>query len=127
MKVEILDQQTNMYVDITKYIKFGGVKWQRSDIDSPDAGRTLDGLMHRGRVATKIRLDINCRPLKTEEIKVVLNLIYPQYITVRYTDPMAGGLVEKSMYSNNNPATFMMLRPNGDSWWSEISFPLIEQ
>ena len=47
-------------VDFSKYVASGGLKWSRNDIDSPNTGRTLDGLMHRGRVATKIRLDITC-------------------------------------------------------------------
>ena len=114
-------------IDIAPYIAFGGVKWQRNDVDAPNSGRTLDGLMHRGRVASKIRLDVTCRPLKTAEISIVLNAIYPEYVTVEYDDPQAGGIVTRTMYSNNNPATFLMRKKNGDEYWSEISFPLIEQ
>ena len=91
-------------VDILPYVAHQGIKWQRNDLDSSDAGRTMDGMMHRGRVASKIRLDITCRPLKSEEAKIVLNAIYPQYVTVEYLDPMYG-LVSKTMYANNNPAT----------------------
>ena len=65
-------------VDMVKYVAHDdGFKWQRYDIDSPNTGRTLDGLMHRGRVATKIRLDIKCRPLKADELSIVLNAILP--------------------------------------------------
>ena len=53
-------------VDMIPFIAYQGLKWTRNDIDSPNSGRTLDGLMHRGRVATKIRLDITCRPLRAE-------------------------------------------------------------
>ena len=52
--------------DITPYIKYQGVKWTRNDIDGPNAGRTLSGLMVRDRVATKIRLDITCRPITSD-------------------------------------------------------------
>ena len=62
-------------VDITHYIAFGGLKWSRNDIDAQNAGRALDGTMIRDRVATKIRLDITCRPLKAEELSQLLNLI----------------------------------------------------
>lgn len=112
-------------VNILPYVAHQGIKWQRNDLDSADAGRTLDGKMHRGRVASKVRMDITCRPLKTEETRVVLQAIFPEYITVEYTDPMYG-LVTKQMYSNNNPATHMMLQENGTEWWHDISFPLIE-
>ena len=112
-------------IDILPYVAHQGIKWQRNDLDSADAGRTLDGKMHRGRVASKVRMDITCRPLKTEETRVLLTAIFPEYITVEYTDPM-DGLVVKQMYSNNTPATHMMLQENGTEWWHDISFPLIE-
>ena len=124
MKVEIKNS-SNQWIDITDYIAFGGFKWERYDIESPDAGRTLDGIMHRGRVATKIRNDITCRPLKSTELSIVLNLILPETISVKYTDPMSGS-VTKTMYSNNNPASYLIKKKNGTEWWSGVTFPLIE-
>lgn len=113
-------------VDILPYVAHQGLKWQRNDIDSADAGRTLDGVMQRGRVTTKIRLDITCRPLRSSEAKIVLNAILPQYVTVEYTDPMYG-LVSKVMYANNNPASHMLVQDDGTEWWQDITFPLIER
>lgn len=112
-------------VDVTGYIAYQGLKWSRNDVDSPDTGRTLDGLMHRGRVATKIRLDVTCKPLTSAEASVVLNAIYPEYVTVTYVDPMYGS-VSKRMYSNNNPATYCIMKPDGTEYWQGIEFPLIE-
>ena len=114
-------------VDMVPYISYQGLKWQRSDLDAPNSGRTLDGVMHRGRVATKIRLDVTCRPLKLSEARTVLTAVYPEYVTVTYTDPMQGGEVTKTMYSNNNPASFCIRHPDGTEWWDGITFPLIEQ
>lgn len=114
-------------VDITPYIAFKGVKWTRSDIDSPDTGRTMDGTMHRGRVTSKRRLDITCKPLTDSQASIVLNAIYPEYVTVRYTDPQ-DGVVTKTMYSNNNPASFLLNREGSlESLWDGITFPLIER
>lgn len=113
-------------VDITPYIAFGGFKWQRSDVEGSSAGRDLSGELHRDRVAAKRRLDITCRPLTAEEAKKVLTLIMPEWVKVKYTDPQAG-IVTRTMYSNNNPASFMMQKPNGQSYWSGITFPLIER
>ena len=112
-------------INILPYVAHQGLKWQRNDLDSADAGRTMDGVMHRGRVATKIRLDVTCRPLKSEEASIVLNAIYPEYVTVEYTDPMLG-LVTKQMYSNNTPASHMVIQADGVEWWQDIVFPLIE-
>ena len=112
--------------DITPYIKYQGVQWTRNDIDGPNAGRTLSGLMVRDRVATKIRLDITCRPITSDQLRILLNLIYPEFVTVTYDDPMLG-VVTKTMYSNNNSSEFLLLRKSGVEWWHNISFPLVER
>lgn len=114
-------------VDMTPYVAYGGFKWQRNDIDGQDAGRDLTGRLRRNRVATKIRLDITCRLLTSEEAKIVLSEIMSEFVTVRYYDPAEGAVVERVMYANNNPATFQIRKPDGTVWWSGITFPLIEQ
>ena len=113
-------------VDMLPYVAYQGLKWQRADVEAPDAGRTLDGILHRGRVATKIRLDITCRPMTASEASTVLNAILPEWVTVTYTDPMYGTRTV-TMYSNNNPASFLLQRADGTEWWNGITFPLIEQ
>ena len=128
-------------VDITPYIAYQGVQWSRNDVDGPNAGRTMSGLMIRDRVATKIRLDITCRPLKTDEPRTLLNLIYPEFVTVVYDDPMQG-LVSKTMYANNNKAQFLQRyepeetdcqwicgKDPGEPYerWFNITFPLVER
>ena len=112
-------------VDLTPYVAYQGMKWQISDIDAPNSGRTLDGIMHRDRVASKVRLDITCRPLTMSEASIVLNAIMPEWVTVVYTDPYLGADNTLTMYSNNRPAAFLLDRDGG--LWSGITFPLIEQ
>jgi hypothetical protein len=77
-------------LDILPYIEQKGIKWTRNDLDGSNAGRTMDGIMHRERVASKIRLDITCLPLKSEDASLILNAINPEYVEVEYTDPMYG-------------------------------------
>lgn len=127
--------------DITPYIAHQGVKWSRNDIDGVNAGRSISGLMIRDRVATKIRLDITCRPLKNDELRILLNLLLPEFVTVTYDDPMYG-VVSKTMYANNNPATFLFKRefhppeewyichdspPQDFEYWTNVTFPLVER
>lgn len=114
-------------IDITPYIAFRGLKWQRNDVDGWDAGRAMDGVMYRQRIGTKIRLDITCRPMKTSEISVVLNAIQPEYVTVTYDDPLYGNNRTATFYSNNNPASFLIKKDNGDEYWDSVSFPLVER
>ena len=114
-------------VNMLPYVAYGGFKWQRNDIDGPDAGRDLTGRLRRNRVATKVKLDITCRPLKSSEAATVLSAIKPEYVTVEYYDPEAGAVLKKTMYANNNPAVFQVRNGDGTTWWSGITFPLVEQ
>lgn len=110
-------------IDMLPYIAQKGIKWVRNDLDGSNAGRTMDGTMHRERVATKIRMDITCMPLRSEDASVVLNAIYPEYVEVEYTDPMYGHVI-KTMYSNNIPATYLDTKTG---YWEGIAFALIER
>ena len=113
--------------DITNLIAYQGVQWKRNDIDGPNAGRTLSGLMVRDRVATKIRLDITCRQLTLPEVRMLLNLLMPEFVSVTYDDPM-DGLVTRTMYANNNGAQFLFARDEDTKeWWDNVSFPLVER
>ena len=114
-------------VDMTPYIANRGMKWQRSDVDAATAGRGLDGKLLRSRVATKIRLDVTCIPLPADKASIVLTAIMPEWVQVTYTDPQLGADVTKTMYSNNNPASYLMKRPDGTEYWDGITFPLIER
>ena len=113
-------------VDITDFIKYQGVKWSRNDVDGTNAGRNLSGTMIRDRVATKIKLEISCRPLLWDEHKRLMNLLLPEFVTVSYTDPMYGN-VSKVMYANNNDSTYMIKKRNGKEYWYNVSFPLVEK
>ncbi len=113
-------------VDVLPYVDGEGFVWSRNDIDSEDSGRTMDGEMHRGRVAIKKRLDITCRPLNASETQILLNLIRPEFVEVEYTDPM-DGLIWVNMYSNNVPATVMSIDDYGNAMWKGIKFPLVER
>lgn len=110
-------------VDITPYIEQKGIKWQRNDLDGSNSGRTMDGKMHRERVTSKVRLDIACLPLSSQDASTVLNAIYPEYVEVEYVDPMYGYSV-KTMYSNNTPATYI---DTATDLWEGITFPLVER
>ena len=114
-------------IDMLPYVAFQGLKWTRNDIDGPDAGRNMAGTMLRQRVTTKVRLDVTCRPLTSAESHIVLSAIKPEYVTVQYTDPEEGTTVTKSMYANNNPASFLIRKKNGEEYWNGITFPLVER
>ena len=121
-----IQNSNGVFVDITPYIAFGGIKWSRNDVDGANAGRMQNGYMQRDRVATKYRWDITCRPVTAEELLTILTLIEPQYIMVRYTDPQTNTVVANYCYSNNFPATYMIRHTNGTEYWTGLAFPVIQ-
>ena len=116
-------------VNITPYIAAKGVKWQRNDVDGPNAGRVLeDAHMERDRIATKMRLDITLTTLPYKTLNTILNIIAEEYVSVYYLDPQKGWRTS-TFYSNNNPASFLLYNAGGDyneDLYDSISFPLVE-
>ena len=113
--------------DITPYIAYGGLKWQRADVDGPNAGRTLDGTMVRDRRATKIRWDVTCKPLTRSELSTILTLIQPEFVMLAYTNPVTGTYTTGQFYANNFPVQLTHIMKNGTEYWTGLTFPLIQK
>lgn len=126
MKVEIYNASTSAWVDITKYIAWQGLTFSRNDVDAPDAGRDMSGLMHRGRVGVKEKMNVNTVPLTKAESSALQTLLYPETIQVRVTPyPRTNAAQILSMYTNNVKTTYIIHRASGEDIQS-LSFPLIE-
>lgn len=113
-------------VDIAPCIESDGLKWSLEDIDSADAGRTMDAVMHRGKVASKVRLDITCRPLTSAQARIVLSAITKEYVQIDYIDPLYGRTT-KTFYNSKRVANIRQIYRDGNVLWSGISFALIER
>lgn len=115
-------------VDILHLTQEKGVQWKRNDVDSPHAGRTMDAVMHRGRVAEKYTANITCVDMTRAEELALMALINPEFVTVETNLHPLYESQTAQYYSNNVPATISYVDPDtGESWWTDISFPLVEQ
>ena len=115
-----------VWVDITPYIAFEGLKYTDNTVDGANAGRTQSGDMVRDVVAHKVRWDITCRPLNDSELATILTLIKPDSFNVRYLNPQTNTVTVGVFYSNNIPAQFKIHRANGEEIWAGVTFPVIE-
>lgn len=116
-------------VDITEYLNWDGIKYGTNDLDSEEAGRTLDGEMHRSRVATKIRWDLTTKKLTTGEARMILRLIRPEWVTLTCLD-LVEGMRTYQVYSNNHSIDLEasgLDAVSGKLLWQEFTFPLIEK
>jgi hypothetical protein len=126
MKVEIYNTSGTTWVDITPMIAWQGLTFSRNDVEAPDAGRTMDGTMHRGRVASKEKMEIKTVQLTKAQVSALETLLFPETIQVRVTPyPRTNAARTMTMYSNNVKATYIIHRANGEDLQS-LSFPLIE-
>lgn len=112
--------------DITKYIKYQGVTFSRNDVEAPNAGRDMRGLMHRGRVAIKERMDIQTVQLTKAQAKILHDLLLPESFSVTVNPyPNTNASKTMTMYSNDVKTTYVIHRANGEDL-QEMSFPLVE-
>ena len=126
MKVEIYNSVTSQWFDITPWIAWQGLTFSRNDVDAPDAGRDMSGLMHRGRVSVKEKMNVQTVQLTRAQSSFLQTLLYPETIQVRVTPyPRTNGEYTMSMYTNNVKTTYVIHRQNGEDLQS-LSFPLIE-
>jgi hypothetical protein len=126
MKVEIYRSSTSTWVDITPYIAWQGLTFSRNDVEAPDAGRDMSGYMHRGRVASKEKMNIKTVPLTRAQSAMIQSLLFPETILVRVTPYPRTNLPQMlNMYSNNVSTTYLIHKQNGEDLQT-LSFPLIE-
>ena len=124
MKVEIKNA-SNQWIDITPYIAFQGLTFSANSIDAPDAGRDMSGLMHRGMIAIKEKMNIQTIQLTKSQASTLITLLLPQSFEVRVTPyPQTNAAKTMTMYSNNVKTTYTIKCANDELM--SLSFPLIE-
>ena len=124
MKVEIKNS-SNQWIDITHYIAFQGLTFSVNSIDAPDAGRDMSGLMHRGMIAIKEKMNIQTIQLTKSQASTLITLLLPQSFEVRVTPyPQTNAAKTMTMYSNNVKTTYTIKCANDELM--SLSFPLIE-
>lgn len=112
--------------DITKYIEMGGFNLSENDLDSPKSGRTLDALMHIGKVAEKLKAEIKFVPVKKEVVDWVMPILRNQYFTCE-TDMFAGGRMTLAMYNSTRKYGVAVIDTDGALWYTGVSFNIIQR
>lgn len=111
--------------DFTDILPEGALKWSRNDLDSDQTGRTLDGIMHRTRIAIKAKLSITTKRLTTQKLMELNAALKPAFISVTYLDPI-DGVVTKKFYGSSVESTTQIVI-DGETYWTGTTFNLIEQ
>ena len=99
-------------------------QWALQDVSASDAGRTEDALMHKKRIAQKVKLTLAWNNIDTDDASAILNAFNPEYISVKYLDPKEGEYVTKTFYVGDRSAPAYSTRLGV---WQNVSFNIIEQ
>lgn len=102
------------------------MSWGLQDVSAPDAGRTEDALMHKDRVAQKIKLSVAWNNITPTDAHNIVSAFNPEYVNVSYYDILAGGVVTKTFYTGDKEAPFKIWTV-GNKRFSTLSFDLIER
>lgn len=114
-------------------IKINGTEYDPSemtigiqDVSAPDAGRSLDGVMHKMTITQKRTIQVAWWQPSPSVVASVLTKVKPEYFPVQYTDPESNTLVTKTFYVGDRSAP-LQVWGDGTKRYSKLSFKLIEQ
>ena len=105
--------------------------WKLEDISAPDAGRTEDGVMHKKRIGQVVGIELSWQNVTTAQAHTILTAFNPEYVNVRYIDPMSGD--SSNNYVVSDAVTFYVGNRSAPMYnskrglWSNISFNLIDR
>ena len=111
--------------DFSHLVGAGGIKWSRNDLDATGAGRNMNGTMRRKRITTKRKLTITLRRISGEELTMINEALYPQFVTVTFLDPL-DGVSTRTFYASSVEATTQKVI-NGKTYWEGTTFSLVER
>ena len=118
---------------MSQQITFGGVaitaptvfKVAFRDLDSDKTSRNANGYMMRDRIRGAMRtLHFEWGPLKSNEIKPILQAVSPVGFEVYYPDPMDGTWETRTVYVGDRETEALYDFDSG--MWNGLSFDLIE-
>jgi len=99
-----------------------------SDLDDGDTTtRTMDGLLHRDRIATKRKINLKFSVLTWNELSNLLVQIKDMFFEVTYPDPMTGVLSTRTFYVGDRTSPVAKYGQDGTLYWKDIAFNFIER
>jgi len=98
--------------------------WKLSDVSSPDAGRTEDGLMHKELITQKVHLELEWQYITDAEVQTILAAFNAsEYLDVQYYDYKAMAFLTKTFYVGDRQVSTY----NRAKGISTLAFNIIER
>lgn len=98
--------------------------WDLQDVSDPDAGRTLDGAMHKKRRGQVVAVELAWRNIKSDAVSKILKAFNSEYVYVNYWDAMQGAYTSLVFYVGNRTAPMYSGRLG---IWQNVSFKIVDR
>lgn len=100
-----------------------------NDLDADGSGRDVQtGLMHRTRIATKMKAEVRLLRLQQPQMQQLFADIAGTYYTATVVDPTTGARVTKSFYTSERPFGAQRYnRQTGAPYYDGVAFSMIER
>ena len=100
-----------------------------NDLDAEGSGRDVQtGLMHRTRIATKMKAEVRLLRLQQTQLQQLMADIAGTFYSATVVDPTTGARVTKSFYTSERPFGAQRLnRETGAPYYDGVAFSMIER
>lgn len=104
------------------------ISWGLQDVSASDSGRVNDGnaTMYKNRVTQKRKLSLAWTDPTISDTSAILSAFNPEYVWVRYLDPMSGGYELREFYVGDRTSPFRQITVGG-ALMTSLSFDIIER
>lgn len=100
-----------------------------NDLDAEGSGRDVQtGLMHRTRIATKMKAEVRLLRLQQPQLQQLMADIAGTFYSATVVNPTTGAQVTKSFYTSERPFGAQRLnRDTGAPYYDGVTFSMIER
>ena len=98
--------------------------WDLEDTSASDAGRTLDGVMHKKRIGQVVAISLAWRYVTDAEVSKILKTFNNEYLLISYFDAMEAAYRTLVFYVGNRTAPMYNKRLG---LWTNLSFKIIDK
>lgn len=102
------------------------LKWGLQDVSIGDSGRDDTGYMFKGRVCQKRKLELEWSAISPSVASTILQAFNPEYVDVRYFDPMENSWQIKNFYVGDRSGNVKIWTVK-QKVYESISFDIIER
>ncbi len=95
------------------------------DLSAANSGRTQDGLMHKNKVAQKVKIKLQWNGVGSDAVAQILQMFDEEYFNVTYHDSKSNSTVTKTFYRGDAEAHYYWWV--GDGLYESVAFDIIER